>query len=118
MLNVVGQTRQLLADALELPVYVNVPQDRPDEFVVINRGGGAWENDLIDRAGLNIYSYAPTEGEAYSIMERVCSIIRKLPFEAGYCTLDMESLYSDYDITTKQHRWYSNWTVKTYKPKE
>ncbi len=118
MLNIVGQTRQYLADALDLPVYVNVPQDRPAEFVVINRGGGAWENDLIDRAGINIYTYAPTEGAAYELMDKVCAIVRKLPFSQGYCSIDMESLYSDYDITTKVHRWYSSWTIRTYQPKE
>lgn len=118
MLNVVGETRRRLAEALGVPAYVNVPQDRPREFVVVNRGGGAWENGLVDRAGLNVYAYAQTEGAAYELMERACEAMRSLPFEAGYCCASMESMRSDYDLDAREHRWYSSWTIKTYEPKE
>lgn len=116
MLNVVSALRQALIDALDVPVYVNIPDERPSVFVVINRGGGAWENTLIDRAGINVYAYAETEGAAYELMEHTCEAIRTLPFSDGFCRMEMENIRSDYDLKAKAPRWYSSWTITNYQP--
>ena len=118
MLNVIGDMRERLENEVSTLAYVNIPENRPKEFVVVSRGGGAWENDLIDRAGVNIYTYSQTEAGAYELMQRVCECIRALPFTAGYCTATMEEMRSDYDLTAKEYRWYSSWTIKNYEPKE
>ena len=118
MLNVVGTMRELLEQALELPVYVNVPATRPARFIVINRGGGAWVNRVLDRAGINVYTYGESEADAYELMERTCEVIRALPFKQGFSLMEMENMRSDYDLTTKVHRWYSSWTITNYQPKE
>lgn len=96
--------------------FVCVPDNRPSEFITLNREGGRRENKLLDSVGIGIYCYAPTEYRACEIAESVTDALLKAPFADGYATVTQETMYSDPDQDTKNPRWYLSYTIQYYKP--
>lgn len=118
MLNVQADLRKRLADALSpIDVYVNVPSKRPETFVEVRREGGAIQNPLLDRPGVGIYAWAPTEAEACNLAEQVRAAIFALPFTGGYAFVEEDSVRSDPDPDSRTPRWYLSYTLTTYEPK-
>ena len=71
MLNIQADVRRRLSEMLApVPVKVSVPENMPDEFVTVRRDGGAWENGLLDKAGLEIYAWAKSEADACALAEK------------------------------------------------
>lgn len=118
MLNVIGDLRGRLEEALGCAVVVRVPETRPKTFVVVKRAGGHRENTLLDRAGVCIYCYAPTEQKAWELADSVADAMEILPFVGGYALVEQTVMYSDPDPDTKTPRWYLGYNVTNYKPKE
>lgn len=118
MLNIQADLRRRLEEALQdIPVYVNIPEKRPQAFVVVQREGGSADNySIIDRAGIGINCYAISESEACALCEKVVNAINALPFTGGYAKIEQEACYSDYDVSAKSPRWYLSYTFSTYKP--
>lgn len=118
MLDVQGGLRRALAAALpEVEVRVSVPDPRPSTLVVVRREGGRRENALVDRAGVGIDCWAPTEAAAYELADEVAGAMASLTFADGWADVSMESMRSDYDVVAKCPRWYLSYTLRTYKPK-
>lgn len=116
-LDVQGDLRRRLAEALPgVEVRVTVPDPRPATLVVVRREGGPGQDLLIDRPGVGIDCWAPTEAEAYELADRVDAVMRSLPFAGGYATVALESMRSDYDLKAGSPRWYASYTLRTFKP--
>ncbi len=68
-----------LSEALEVPVYADVPRDRPATFVSVERtAGGRDVHGLIDRPQLAVQSWAPTRYEAALLADEADSAMRGL----------------------------------------
>lgn len=116
-LNVQADLRRRLEEALGVPVRVAVPAQRPATFAVVRRNGGGRVNSLQDRAGVDVYSYAPTEEAAAALAARVSDFMQGLPrraFLAGYESCDEETVRSDPDGGTGGARWYASYTITTH----
>ncbi len=103
-----------LGQELTVPVYMEVPEGRPDEtFVVIEKTGGGRVNH-IDSATLAIQSYAPSMYGAAALNEEVKAAMENA------ITLDSISrsvLNSDYnytDTTSKHYRYQAVFDVIFY----
>lgn len=62
----------------DIPVSTDVPADRPDSFVTLERTGGnetTW--GLIDRPTLAVQCWAPTRTKAGDLAETVKQVIRR-----------------------------------------
>lgn len=118
MLNVIGDLRSRLERACGCAAYVRVPDARPETFIVVGREGGRRENALLDRAGVRIYCYAPTEQKAWELADGAADAMQALPFEAGYASVEQTVMYSDPDPDARCPRWYLGYTVTNYEPKE
>lgn len=117
MLNVQGDLRKRLAAALEpVPVKVAVPAQRPEELVVVTRGGGRRINRLQDAPGIDIYCWAPTEERAWLLAEAVSEAMASLPFSGGYETVEQNDMQSDRDLKSGSPRWYLSYTLVTHEP--
>ena len=91
-----------LSDVLSVPVSMEVPEDPPDQFVVIEKTGGGKENH-IKSATLAIQSIAPSLYEAAVLNENV-----KIAMD-GIEALDSigrSSLNSDYNFTDTASKRY------------
>lgn len=116
-LNVQADLRSRLASALSpVEVRVRVPENRPDTLVVIRREGGGEVNEHLDRPGIGIWCWAPSEEKAYELAEQVAGFMRFLPFQGGYSFVAQEVMYSTPDPDTESPRWYLSYTLTTYEP--
>lgn len=120
MLNVQADLRERLEKSLGVPAYVNVPEKRPETFVVVKRNGGHRLSRYQDRPGVDIYSYAPTEAQAASLAYRASGFMDGLPrdrdaFVSGYVLCAEETLRTDPDESTDPPapRWYGSYTLTT-----
>lgn len=116
-LNVQGDLRRRINEALGVDVAITVPFERPETLVTVIREGGRRENDLIDAPGVGIYCYAPTEQKAWELADQVADFMAGLKFADGYATVEQEAMYSDRDVNTNSPRWYLTYSLKTYVPK-
>lgn len=97
-----------------VPVYMEVPEDRPAVFVVIEKTGSSWINH-INSATLAVQSYAATLYDAAALNERI-----KTAMLYGAVTLDSisrVSLNSDYNYTdtaSKHYRYQAVFDVTFY----
>lgn len=87
--------RDYLINAQNMPVYLSVPADHPDTYVVLERTGGGRSNRLPS-ATFAIQSCAPSMQEAAELNEVIKVLMEgfeQLP-EIGSARLD-----SDYNFT-------------------
>lgn len=101
-----------------VPVSVRRPESAPGELVTLSREGGPRLNRLLDKPGIGIYCWAPTEQRAFEIADDVADVMERLPFDGGYSRVEMESMRSDPDPDTRSPRWYLSYTLTTFEPKE
>lgn len=113
-----AEVRRRLAAALpDVEVRVTVPDPRPARLVVVRREGGPLENRLIDRPGIGVQCWAPTEAEASALAARVSDAMLSLPFSAGFATVEETVMRSDPDMRSGSPRWYASYTLRTFKPR-
>lgn len=119
MLNVQGDLRRRLAAALApVPVRVAVPDERPEELVVVTRGGGRRLNRLQDAPGIDVYCWAATEQRAWEIAEAVSDAMAGLSFADGYEAVTQNDMQSDRDLKSGSPRWYLSYTLVTHEPRD
>lgn len=118
-LNVQADVRARLAEAItDAQVRVTVPSPRPSRLVVVRRVGGAMQDQLMDFAKMEALIYAPTEAQACELAERVSAAMLSLGFADGYAKVRESYFYTDYDEEAGAPRWYAQYELTTYKPKE
>ncbi len=116
-MNVQGELRRALADALSpVDVRVNVPAERPAEFVTVRRRGGAAQRRVYDESTVEIQCWAATEQRAYELMEAARDAMAALEFADGFADVSEKAVRSDYDLVGKSPRWYGLFALKTYLP--
>ena len=64
--DVIAALRTWLSSATGVGVYAAPPEERPDEFITIERTGGGAERGR-DLPSLAVQAWAPTEAEAYAL---------------------------------------------------
>lgn len=93
-----------LARQLEVPVRMEVPEDAPDEFVVIEKTGSGMEN-YIYTATFAVQSYAPTMYEAAALNEMVKDAMSGLTTLPCVSRSALNSDYNFTDTTEKRYRY-------------
>ncbi|MBS5865715.1 MAG: hypothetical protein KIC37_05095 [Coriobacteriaceae bacterium] len=120
-LDIVSYLRKTIHQRTNLRVPEIIPENLPDEFVLVSREGGHRLDALRDRPGIRIECYARTESKAKNISDIVSELLCALPrycFKDGIATVKEEIRYSDYDDKRLRSKWYASYTITTYKPKE
>lgn len=94
--------RNYLLSVLDVPVYLEIPKDRADTFVVIEKTGGGITNH-IKRATFTVQSCAPSMYEAAALNEEV-----KTAMEGAVELPDIarSHLESDYNFTDQSKKYY------------
>ncbi len=70
--------RRYLAEALSVPVRMEMPEHPPDALVLVEKTGSS-ETDHIRRATLAVQSYAPSLAEAARLNEQVKEQLGRMP---------------------------------------
>jgi len=102
-----------LADALEVPVSMEVPEPMPDAFVVLEKTGSSREN-RIWRAAFAVQSYGKTLLEAAELNEKVKSAMDSLTEldEIGAARINTD--YNFTDSKTKRYRYQAVYDLTHY----
>lgn len=78
MTNIEVQLVSELSGLLDVPVSVDVPPNRPDEFVTVNATGGAVEDGVM-RPNVALQAWSTTTARASALAYVADAAIRSLP---------------------------------------
>ena len=93
-----------LNDALNVPVYMEMPENKPDRFVLIEKTGSSRENH-IDFATITIQSYAGSLYYAAALNEDVKQAMDDIIALDTVSSAELNSDYNFTDTETKKYRY-------------
>jgi len=102
-----------LSDRLECPVYMEVPSDMPDEFVIIEKTGSSISN-RIRSAMVAIQTYSTSMYDTAALNEAVISLMENIVEldDIGSCKLNSD--YNFTDTSTKHYRYQAVFDLTHY----
>lgn len=93
-----------LKSALGTPVYFEIPEDAPEQFVLLEKTGSS-RNNRIDSATFAIQSYAETMYKAAQLNDRVKAAMDAMPYTENVGRVALNSDYNYTDTTSKRYRY-------------
>ena len=105
--------RDYLLNVLDVPVYIDVPANPGDSYVVIDRTGGS-ETEHIRSATIAVKSYAPRKLAAAELHEQVLALLPGVATgeTVSACTVNAEYDYTDEE--TKRYRYQAVFDIVYY----
>ena len=103
--------RNHLLTALSVPVYIDVPAEPPESYVVIERTGGSEENK-VRYAQVAVQSYAGSRYQAATLHENVLVAMDGLNDYEESCDVNAE--YDFTDTSTKRYRYQAVFDITYY----
>ena len=99
-----------LTSKLSVPVYMEIPANADDRYVVISKIGSSFKNRL-DTATIRFYSYAPTLEKAALLNEEVKAAIEGMIelSNISKCYLNSDSPFTDTSI--KEYRYQALYVI-------
>lgn len=93
-----------LAEQMSVPVYMEMPAEMPDSFVLVEKTGSGRDN-RIDRATIAIQSYAPTLYEAAALNDDVKEAMDGMAYAENVFRAKLNSDYNYTDTSVKRYRY-------------
>lgn len=103
----------LTAELSQVPVYMEVPADPPETFVVIQRTGGGMTNWIYSSA-FAIQSYAGSLYAAAELNESVKEAMLSIVELDEIASIRLNSEYNFTDSATKHYRYQGVYDVVHY----
>lgn len=99
-----------LSAALSIPVYLEVPENPPTAFVLLEKTGSS-RMDWISSATLAIQSWAMTLLDAAKLNEQVKAAMDRMPDteDVGRAVLNSDYVYTD--TATKRYRYQAVYDI-------
>ena len=102
-----------LSDALEVPVRMEVPQEPPGRFVVLEKTGTGKTN-CIPRATIADQSYGTSLLEAARLNEQVKQAMESLDERDEIAAVKLNTDYPYPDTRTKKYRYQAVFDITHY----
>lgn len=102
-----------LSDALEVPVRMEVPQEPPGRFVVLEKTGTGKTN-CIPRATFAVQSYGASLLEAARLNEQVKQAMESLDERDEIASVKLNTDYPYPDTRTKRYRYQAVFDITHY----
>lgn len=96
--------------SLTEPVYIEVPADPPDDYVVIERTGGR-EIEHIRSALIAIQSFGGSRLAAATLHETVLALMREIIALDNISACDLNAEYDYTDTQTKRNRYQAVYDI-------
>lgn len=93
-----------LAEKLDVPVFMEVPENVPSKYVLVEKTGGGMEN-YIFTATFAIQSIASTLAEAAELNVKAINAMLNIVNERDVSRAEYGSDYNFTDTTTKEYRY-------------
>ena len=102
-----------LASCLTVPVYMEVPEDIPESFAVLEKVSGGM-TDHIYSASFAIQSYAKSMYDAACLNEEIKGHMLYGAVPDEICSVRLNSDYNYTDLNTKRYRYQAVYDIKHY----
>lgn len=102
-----------LSERVEVPAYMQVPENQPEAFLVIEKLGGGMENHIFS-AVISVEAYGPSLYAAASLNEQVKGAMLYGPLPNEITRVRLNSDYNYTDPTTKQCRYRAVFDITHY----
>ncbi|MCD8207804.1 MAG: hypothetical protein LUD72_07695 [Bacteroidales bacterium] len=102
-----------MSDALNVPVYLEVPENAPEKFVVIEKTGSQREN-RITTSMFAVQSYGSSMMEAAELNEEAKIAMDDLIYLPEICSSKLQGDYNFTNATTKHYRYQAGYNVTHY----
>lgn len=93
-----------LNGALEAPVYLERPAEKPDRYVLVCKTGGS-ERNHISYGTVALQSYAPSKYEAAVLNEQVKAAMREITALPQVSRAELNRDYDYTDTARKEYRY-------------
>lgn len=104
---------QHLAQQLEVPVMMEVPENPAGTFCVLEKTGGGRRN-CLDTATFAVQSYGPTMLEAARLNQRVKAAMERLREHPQISRVQLNSDYNFTDTAQKRYRYQAVYDLTFY----
>lgn len=105
--------REYLEQALNVPVYLQIPNNPAAKYVSIERTGGG-DSNFINSATFAIQSWADSLYEAANLNEQVKELMNNAVTLPMISASDLNSDYNYTDTTTKKYRYQAVYDLTHY----
>lgn len=105
--------RDYLLNVLNVPVYVDVPADPGDSYVVIDRTGGG-KAEHIRNATVAVQSYGDRKTTAAALHEQVLALLPAIATGEKVSACDVNAEYDYTDEQTKRYRYQAVFDIVYY----
>ena len=105
--------RNYLLSALDVPVYIDVPSEPPESYVVIERTGGG-ETEHIREATIALQSYGSRRYDAAVLHEFVMGVMKDIIILDSISSCEINAEYDFTDISTKRFRYQAVYNIVYY----
>jgi hypothetical protein len=102
-----------LSEKLTVPVYMEIPENKEDEFVVLEKTGSS-RSEKINTAVFAIKSYAQTLVGAAELNEKVKAAMDEIISLDEICSASLNSDYDFTDSASKQYRYQAVYDIIHY----
>lgn len=115
MLDVIAELIPYLRGAVGVDAYAEVPRERPERFVTLERtGGGAEVFGAIDRPTLAVQSWAPTNYSAFALATAVDAAMLAAPWHvANLMSCERNTLHNFPDPDSRSPRYQGLYELTT-----
>lgn len=93
-----------LAERLDVPVYMEMPEKQPESFVLVEKTGSSRTN-WIDSATIALDSYAGSMADAAALNEAVKAQMDRMAEQPDISRSELNSDYNYTDTSVKQYRY-------------
>lgn len=95
-----------LASGTSVPAYMEVPENPPDEYLVIERTGSGQRGHEQRTATVAVQSFGQSLLEAAELNEEVMDVMREIQYsENSIISCELNSAYNFTDSSTKRYRY-------------
>lgn len=102
-----------LKDVLPVPVYTELPKEKPQRFVVLDKIGSSKENHLSSST-IAFQSYAESKFQAALLNEQVKEAVENMIILDEVSRVELNSDYNFTDTTTKEYRYQAVFDINHY----
>lgn len=104
---------EYLNEALAVPVYLEIPKDRPETYVTIEKTGSSRDNH-VNRATFAVQSVATSMYDAMALNEAAKEAMDGAIVLPEIAKAKLNSDYNFTDTTTKEYRYQAVYDIVHY----
>lgn len=103
-----------LSECMDVPVFMEVPEDMPERFIVIEKTGSSITGRAIKTAVFALQSYALTMYEAAMLNEELKDVTFMMIERDDIINVELESDYNWTDSSIKRYRYQAVFDIRYY----